>query len=216
MTETESRPARRTGRPPLTDRATLLAAARELGFSDLTVGAVTARVGVKYSTFYRHFPSLEALQAALANELLPRDAFPTLGGGRWQEELLAVTAATFDVMAAHPGMAGVLVRLPEVPETLMTVYRELIDSLLAAGFSAEDAVLAAGSALHTGLGPWLTAAPGRGAGDLHRAPQIVDSMQPFAPQVRAVFRDQVDDPPRSWTLRRVEILIAGLESRLAS
>lgn len=105
MTETESRPARRTGRPPLTDRATLLAAARELGFSDLTVGAVTARVGVKYSTFYRHFPSLEALVAALVDDVVTDGVFPATDEGRWQEQMLAFAAATFDVMAEHPGLA---------------------------------------------------------------------------------------------------------------
>lgn len=213
MTGTESRPARRTGRPPLTDRVTLLAAARELGFSDLTVGAVTARVGVKYSTFYRHFPSLEALVAALADDVLTEDAFPVIGEGRWQEELLAVAGATFDVLAAHPGMAPAMIRLPDAPETVMTVFRKLTDRLLQAGFGPEDAALGAGTAMHMGIQPWLTTTD-RGAGDVRRRAQILASTQPFDPQIRAMFRDAMDDPPRSWTLRRVELLIAGLETRL--
>lgn len=213
MTDTESRPARRTGRPPLTDRATLLAAARELGFSDLTVGAVTARVGVKYSTFYRHFPSLEALVAALADDVLTEDTFPALGEGSWQEDLLSVAAATFDVLAAHPGMAPALVRLPQAPDIVMTLFRKLTDRLLKAGFGAEDAALGAGSALHMALQPWLTATAA-GAGDQRRADQICESAEPFDSQIRAVFRDVVDKPPRSWTLRRVELLIAGMETRL--
>lgn len=214
MTETESRPARRTGRPPLTDRATLLAAARELGFSDLTVGAVTARVGVKYSTFYRHFPSLEALVAALVDDVVTDDVFPDTDNG-WQEQLLAHAAATFDVMAEHPGLAPALVRLPDAPEALTAAFRRLTDRLLAAGFTAEDAVLGAGTAIQLGMQPWLCATS-RGAGDVRRRDQVLESVQPFDPQVRAVFRDQVDDPPRGWTLRRVELVIAGLETRLAS
>lgn len=213
MTDTESRPARRTGRPPLTDRATLLAAAREIGFSDLTVGAVTARVGVKYSTFYRHFPSLEALVAALADDVLTADTFPALGEGRWQEEILAVAAATFDVLAAHPGMGPALVRLPDAPETLMAAFHALTDRLLEAGFGADDAVLGAGTAIHMAFQPWLTATS-RGAGDVRRRDQVLESSLPFDPQVRAVFGKAVDDPPRSWTLRRVELLVAGLETRL--
>lgn len=213
MTDTESRPARRTGRPPLTDRATLLAAARELGFSDLTVGAVTARVGVKYSTFYRHFPSLEALVAALADAVLTEDSFPELGEGRWQEELLAVAGATFDMLAAHPGMAPALVRLPHAPALVVGVFRKLTDRLVEAGFSAEDAALGAGTAMQMAAQPWLTTTGGV-SGDRRRADQILESVEPFDPQVRAVFRDIVDDPPRSWTLRRVELLIAGMETRL--
>lgn len=214
MTDTESRPARRTGRPPLTDRATLLAAAREIGFSDLTVGAVTARVGVKYSTFYRHFPSLEALVAALVDDVVTDEVFPDVEG-RWQEQLLAFAAATFDVMADHPGLAPALVRLPDAPDAMLTAFRSLTDRLVAVGFSAEDAVLGAGTAAQMGMQPWLSA-NGRGVGDLRRRDQVMDSAQAFDPQVRAVFRDEIDDPPRSWTLRRVELVITGLEARLPS
>ena len=46
--------------------------------------------------------------------------------------------------------------------------------------------------------------------------RVLDSVQAFDPQVRAVFRDRIDDPPRSWTLRRVELVITGLEARLPS
>ncbi|MBP2369678.1 TetR/AcrR family transcriptional regulator [Pseudonocardia parietis] len=212
MTDTESRPARRTGRPPLTDRATLLAAAREIGFSDLTVGAVTTRVGVKYSTFYRHFPSLEALVAALVDDVVTDAVFPDVEG-RWQEQLLAFAAATFDLMAEHPGLAPAMVRLPDEPDAIMTAFRRLSDQLLAVGFTAEDAVLAAGTAAQMGMQPWLCS-NGRGAGDLRRREQVLESAQAFDPQVRGVFRDRIDDPPRSWTLRRVELVIAGLETRL--
>ncbi|MEJ8279379.1 TetR/AcrR family transcriptional regulator [Pseudonocardia spirodelae] len=214
MTETESRPARRTGRPPLTDRATLLAAARELGFSDLTVGAVTARVGVKYSTFYRHFPSLEALVAALVDDVVTEDVFPATEG-RWQEQLLAFAAATFDVMAAHPGLAPALVRLPDAPAAMLGAFRRLTDILLEAGFTAEDAVIGASTVMHMGMQPWLTA-NARGTGDARRRDQVLASTEPFDAGVRAVFRDRLDDPPRSWTLSRVEIVIAGLETRLPS
>lgn len=215
MTETESRPARRTGRPPLTDRATLLAAARELGFSDLTVGAVTARVGVKYSTFYRHFPSLEALVAALVDDVVTDGVFPATDEGRWQEQMLAFAAATFDVMAEHPGLAPAMVRLPESPEALLSAFRRLTDRLLESGFTAEDAVLGASTAFQMGMQPWLAASP-LGIGDARRRDQVLESAEPFDAQVRSVFRDRIDDPPRSWTLSRVELVIAGLETRLAS
>lgn len=215
MTETESRPARRTGRPPLTDRATLLAAARELGFSDLTVGAVTARVGVKYSTFYRHFPSLEALVAALVDDVVTDDVFPATDEGRWQEQMLAFAAATFDVMAEHPGLAPAMVRLPESPEAVLSAFRRLTDRLLGAGFTAEDAVLGASTAIHMGMQPWLTA-NSFGIGDARRRDQVLESTEPFDAQIRSVFRDRIDDPPRSWTLSRVELVVAGLETRLAS
>ncbi|MEQ3554677.1 TetR/AcrR family transcriptional regulator [Pseudonocardia nematodicida] len=214
MTDTESRPARRTGRPPLTDRATLLAAARELGFSDLTVGAVTARVGVKYSTFYRHFPSLDALVAALVDDVVTDQVFPDTDQS-WKDELRTLTSALFDVMAAHPGLAPAMVRLPGSPEALMSAIRRVTDALLAAGFGAEDAVLATTTAVHMGTHPWLSADE-RGVGDGRRRDQVLESEPPFDERVRAVFRDGMDDPPREWTLRRVELMIAGMETRPTS
>ncbi|ANY05360.1 hypothetical protein AFB00_02455 [Pseudonocardia sp. HH130630-07] len=192
----------------------MLAAARDLGFFDLTVGAVTARVGVKYSTFYRHFPSLEALVAALVDDVVTEDAFPD-SGGDWRAQLLEFAASTFDVMAANPGLTPALARLPDAPETMMAAFRRVTDRLLEAGFTGEDSVLAASTAMHVSVQPWLTA-NARGTGDVRRAEQVLQSPQGFAPEVLAVFRDGIDDPPRNWTLRRVELLIAGLETRLTS
>lgn len=214
MTETESRPARRTGRPPLTDRATLLAAALRLGFSDLTVGAVTARVGVKYSTFYRHFPSLEALVAALVDDVVTDGVFPATDEGRWQEQMLAFAAATFDVMAEHPGLAprwcgcrsprGVAVGVPAAdrPAAGVGLHRGGRGARRLDRLPDGHAAVAGGQPL--------------GIGDARRRDQVLESAEPFDAQVRSVFRDRIDDPPRSWTLSRVELVIAGLETRLAS
>ena len=66
-----------------------------------------------------------------------------------------------------------------------------------------------------GMQPWLTASSS-GTGDARRRDQVLESAEPFDAQIRAVFRDRIDDPPRSWTLSRVELVVAGLETRLAS
>lgn len=209
----DSRPARRTGRPPLTDRATLLAAAREIGFPALTVGAVTARVGVKYSTFYRHFPSLEALVTALADELFGEVSFPEPTES-WPEHMVATCTVLFDLLAAHPGLAAAMVKLPDAPHAVVEAYRNLSDALLGAGFAPEDAVMGATAALELVVHPWLTITD-RGAGAVRWRHQARDAPEPLDPRARAVIQDLVDDPPRRWTLRKVELLIEGLESRLA-
>lgn len=210
---TDSRPARRTGRPPLTDRATLLAAAREIGFPSLTVGAVTARVGVKYSTFYRHFPSLGALVTALSDEIC-EEATLRPPDGTWPEQMLSTCASLFDLMAANPGLAPAMVQLESMPHTIVEAYRHLTDRMLANGIPPEDTVLTATAALETVLFPWL-AATDLGAGPVRWRGQARDAPEPIDPRARAVILDVVDDPPRRWTLRKIELLIDGLETRLS-
>ncbi|MBW0106577.1 TetR/AcrR family transcriptional regulator [Pseudonocardia sp. KRD291] len=205
---TESKPARRTGRPPLTDRATLLAAAREIGLASLTVGAVTSRVGVKYSTFYRHFSSLEALLTAVVDEIYSEADLPD-PRGPWQEYVLELSEALFEVLAQHPGLALTVLRLPALPERAVEAYRRLTECLVAAGFDPDEAVLGATTILEVVMMPWLTASDG----SVHkqdRESQIRSTSEPLDPQVRAAGVGVVDDPPRRWTRRKVELVINGL------
>lgn len=210
---TEVKTARRTGRPPLTDRTALLAAAREIGFPALTVGAVTAKVGVKYSTFYRHFPSLEALLGALVEDVMEEAEFPE-PAGPWQDHLRGTCSALFDLFAKHPGLASAIVRLPELPRRALEAYQHMTDLMLAAGFTPEDAAIGANAALETVVIPWITASD-RGAGLVRRRQQTSDTPVALDERIRTVIADSLDDPPRRWTTSKIDLLIAGLELRLA-
>ena len=210
----ESKPPRRTGRPPLTDRATLLAAAREVGLTSLTVGAVTTRVGVKYSTFYRHFSSLEALLTAVVDEIYAEAEFPD-PHGRWQDYVIEMSGALFEVMAKHPGLALTVLRLPALPERAVEAYRRLTASLVTAGFDQDEAALGATTILEMVMMPWLTTGGGGATAQAHE-PRLASASEPRAPGAGAPVLGVVDDPPRRWTLRKVELLVAGLETRLAS
>lgn len=210
---TEVKTARRTGRPPLTDRTALLAAAREIGFPALTVGAVTAKVGVKYSTFYRHFPSLEALLAALVEDVMEEAKFPE-PAGPWQDHLRGTCSVLFDVFAKHPGLAAAIVRLPELPRRGLEAYQQMTDLMLAAGFTPEDAAIGANAALETVVSPWITASD-RGAGLVRRREQTSETPVALDERIRAVIADSLDDPPRRWTTSKIDLLVAGLELRLA-
>lgn len=210
---TEVKTARRTGRPPLTDRTALLAAAREIGFPGLTVGAVTAKVGVKYSTFYRHFPSLEALLAALVEDVMEEAKFPE-PAGPWQEHLREACSALFELFAKHPGLAAAIVRLPDLPRRGLEVFQQMTDLMLAAGFAPEDAAIGANAALETAVMPWITNSD-RGAGMVRRRQQTTDTPA-LDERIRAAINSSLDDPPRRWTNSKIDLLIAGLELRLAA
>lgn len=203
---------RRTGRPPLTDRATLLAAARRIGFVDLTVGTVTADVGVKYSTFYRHFTSFEALLCALVDQVLDETAFPEPGPD-WREHLTRTSATMFDVLRRHPGLGQVLVRLPQRPDRLVRIWAGTTDVLLAAGFSAKDTVLGTTGAFELAIHPWIDS-PGTGAGAPIRRDQAQDPRHPIDDRVRRAMADAVDDPPTGWIGDKIDLLVEGLAARL--
>lgn len=209
---TDVRP-RRTGRPPLTDRATLLAAAREIGFADLTVGTVTAKVGVKYSTFYRHFASFEALLSAAVDEVLADTAFPE-PAQPWQDHIARTSAAMFDLLHRNPGLAHAVVALPERPGRLVALFRQTSDVLLEAGFDGKDTVLGATGTFDLAIMPWIDS-PGPAPGGVARREQARVTAEPLDERVRDAIADSVDDPPRSWIAGKVDLMVDGLETRLA-
>lgn len=50
--------------------AALLDLVAEMPFEDVTVAAITTRAGIGYATFFRHYPSREALLAEIADQLI--------------------------------------------------------------------------------------------------------------------------------------------------
>lgn len=48
----------------------LLDLVAEMPFDDVTVAAITTRAGIGYATFFRHYPSREALLAEIADDLI--------------------------------------------------------------------------------------------------------------------------------------------------
>lgn len=209
----KSMPAKRTGRPPLTDRSMILAAARSIGLARLTVGAVTAEVGIRYSTFYRHFPSFEALSAALVNDLLEEFDLPE-PRGRWQDFLSAVSRELVVLYERHPGTAPSILSLPELPTRLLQVYAAMTDLMIEHGFGDGDAVLAASMVIELTITPFLTVHP-ETAGSDHRRVQAHNAIGHLDPQVRDATATAVDDLAEIWVGRKIDLLIDGLEARIA-
>ncbi|MDQ4117590.1 MAG: TetR/AcrR family transcriptional regulator [Actinomycetota bacterium] len=211
----DERPVRRIGRPPLTDRAALLAAARGIGFAELTVGSVTAAVGVKYSTFYRHFPSLDALVTALVDTVCEEELELPPRGPAWQDTVLGTCEAVQALLDRYSGMAAAVVALPRLPARIVEIYRQLTEILTEAGFDAERAALGAVCALETVTVTELTTpGPGRSLPDRQREIETADP--PLDIGVLAATAKLVDQPPSVWTSRKIQLLIRGLEADLAA
>jgi AcrR family transcriptional regulator len=102
---------RRTGRPPVTSRPEILAAARRLierdGWAKLTVRRLAAELGIGPTTLYHHVHDKADLLLLLLNEYAGQIVKPALPADPRQRIVTAATALR-DAFAAWPWAAEVL------------------------------------------------------------------------------------------------------------
>lgn len=104
-------PHGRTGRPPLTSRAEILAGARRIierdGWEKLTVRRLAAELGIGATTLYHHVRDKEDLLIQLLNEHADQTLRPDLPGSP-RDRIVAATLAIHDSLAAWPWAAEIL------------------------------------------------------------------------------------------------------------
>jgi AcrR family transcriptional regulator len=103
--------AGRTGRPPLTSRAQILAAARQVidrdGWEKLTVRRLAAEIGIGTTTMYHHVRDREDLLIQLLNEYAGQTMNPKLPRTP-RERIIVAATAIHDSLAAWPWAAEIL------------------------------------------------------------------------------------------------------------
>ncbi|MEX5635167.1 TetR family transcriptional regulator [Parafrankia sp. FMc2] len=174
----------RLGRPPLIDRATVVAAAVDVGFEALTATAVAGRLGVGLSTLYRVFPNRTALAAAAVEQVVASQDWPPApqhAGPGWRAFLAHTTWAAWNLYDRHPGLAAEVASLAFAPPSLVAVAQRSIEVLVDAGFAARDALLIVDMAGELALGPFLLArdlpaapAPAPGPGPVSDREDLVE------------------------------------------
>jgi AcrR family transcriptional regulator len=104
-------PHGRTGRPPVTSRAQILAAARLLidrdGWEMLTMRRLAAELGIGATTLYHHIRDKEDLVVQLLNHYVEQLERPRLPDDP-RERVVAAAAAMHDALVAWPWAAEVL------------------------------------------------------------------------------------------------------------
>ncbi|MEV0183421.1 TetR/AcrR family transcriptional regulator [Streptomyces sp. NPDC050625] len=104
-------PHGRTGRPPLTSRAQILAAARGLidrdGWEKLTVRRLAAELGIGATTLYHHIRNKDDLLVLLLNDHIDQLGRPQLPDDPGDRIVVAATAM-HDALAAWPWAAEIL------------------------------------------------------------------------------------------------------------
>ena len=118
----------RTGRPPVTSRAEILAATRRLidrdGWEKLTIRRLAAELGIGATTLYHHVRDREDLLILLINDLAEQTPPPELPDDP-RERIVVAATAIHDRLASWPWAAevlttdGFLTRLGTAPLTLV-------------------------------------------------------------------------------------------------
>lgn len=106
-----SPPHGRTGRPPVTSRAQILAAARQLidrdGWEKLTIRRLAAETGIGATTLYHHVRDKDDLLLLLLNEYVDQIPRPDLPR-KPRDRIIAAATAMHDALAAWPWAAEIL------------------------------------------------------------------------------------------------------------
>jgi TetR/AcrR family tetracycline transcriptional repressor len=130
-------------------RADVVASALEVldayGLGDLSMRRLGAELGVQPSALYHHFPSKQALLAAVADEILLRGRH----GPRpeaWDDRVVAICAELRDAMLAYRDGAELVATVRSFGLGAAAPYDELADAL--AGLGPELAPVAARTLLH--------------------------------------------------------------------
>ncbi|MDT9682436.1 TetR/AcrR family transcriptional regulator [Streptomyces sp. TRM76323] len=104
-------PRGRIGRPPVTSRAQILAAARRLidqdGWEKLTIRRLAAELGIGATTLYHHIRDKEDLLVLLLDQHVGQLERPELPSAP-KDRIIAAATAMHDALAAWPWAAEVL------------------------------------------------------------------------------------------------------------
>jgi AcrR family transcriptional regulator len=139
-------PNGRTGRPPRTSRAQILAAAREIvdrdGWEKLTIRRLAAEIGVGAMTLYHHVQDREDLLVQLLNEHVDQIPLPELPSGP-RDRIIVAATAMHDALASWPWAAEVLTTdgfLSRMSESALWMVESIVAGAIDYGCTPEQAV----------------------------------------------------------------------------
>jgi AcrR family transcriptional regulator len=139
-------PTGRTGRPPVTSRAQILAAARQLidrdGWDKLTVRRLAAELGIGPTTLYHHVRDKEDLLLLVLNEYVGQVPQPDLPSDP-AERIVVSATAMHDALAAWPWALEVLTVdgfLGRLDDSARWIVEVVLAAAVDAGCTPEQAV----------------------------------------------------------------------------
>ncbi|HSV40287.1 MAG TPA: TetR/AcrR family transcriptional regulator, partial [Nocardioidaceae bacterium] len=118
---------------------TSVAIADAEGLDALTMRRLATELAVTPMAIYHHVPGKEALLDLIADESMKQLPQPDANGA-WDEELLRFFVAFHRLYLEHPALAQVMAQRPLEGPTAMARGELLLELLVRAGVSDEDAV----------------------------------------------------------------------------
>ena len=136
-------PSRRTGRPPLTSRAQIMAAARQVidrdGWERLTLRRLATEAGVGTTTLYHHVRDKEDLLIQLLDHYAAQIERPELPSDP-RERIIAATTVMHDALASWPQVAEILTADDLLGESALWMVDAIVGGATACGCTPDQAV----------------------------------------------------------------------------
>ncbi|MEV8635729.1 TetR/AcrR family transcriptional regulator [Streptosporangium sp. NPDC051023] len=224
MSATPARPGLRPGRRPGFSLDDIAEAALAVGFRNLTMSSVADRLGVKHSSLYRRVPSRDDLVIAAMDLAVQRADWP-VPGKDWRAYLEETAHVIWGLLAAHPGMAGLIHDLPRTPPSVTRIFYATAHELTGMGFTPRDAVLVVDTLtdlatdVYTGWERLVrerdTASGERTTGiDQMRESWSGEHAAPEAAPFAAVLGAVIDGDPYDWFRSKLALFLDGAATRL--
>jgi TetR/AcrR family tetracycline transcriptional repressor len=199
------------------DRA--LALVDKSGLDALTIRKLATELGVTPMALYWHFRGKDELLEGLAERLWSEIDLDVDRAAPWTEQIRSLLESLLKVLRAHSAAPGLLLQTKKVNAEAQLKATELtLDILRTAGFSPEDASMAARSALWTGITlvmsePGIESLNDDERAELQRRKQVQLASQPLARYPRlvecAIPMTACDDPEEHYRFG-VDLFIGGL------
>lgn len=215
------------GRPARINLSMIGRAVVDLGFATATFSAIAEKLEISEMTVYRNAPDRRRLMAAGLEFLIAHHTWPSFEGS-WKDTLRSYALETWDSWASHPGAAEEI-GAGAFPAAWMRVWADVTEVLLSSGFTNENAMIAGDLVFD------FAAADRRGTEKLELLAN--DEMQELSETIDAGWelalegrspesrnrlersREEsalaVEMPAREWFIRRLDVLLRGIEADLA-
>jgi AcrR family transcriptional regulator len=207
----------RLTRAAVADRA--LALADKSGLDALTIRKLATELGVTPMALYWHFRSKDELLDGLAERVWSETDLNVDRTAPWTEQLRWLLTSLLTVLRAHSAAPQLLLRPKSLrSEAALDATELTLDILRTAGFSSQDASIAARSVLWTGITlvmsePGIESIDDAERTELQRKKQVTLATQSPAKYPRlvecAIPMTACDDPEEHYRFG-VDLFIGGL------
>lgn len=208
---------RRPGRPRrrVLSRDAIADAALDIGFEHLTLVAVAERLGVTHASLYGHISDRDDLVIAAADRLIERAPWPEPSDD-WRDYLAEQAWVLWGVAAENPGVSRAVQATGRAPKAMAAHFATMCRHLVTLGFSPEHALLAGDTVFDLAADSSDQTVELRNRSDEERRALAEDWSIPLdEPGLASTMFEAFTGEPSVWFGRKLDLVLAGIEARLA-